>query len=580
MSKPKAFGRSVPVSRALNDFDFVVVKQPADIPEGLSPSAIGAIDRMREEICSQVQAEIQLGFDNLSAKLIHEIQTLPPQGLVQRSPREKSFIDKSKSRRTTSRDNQGLLAGGAGMRTGEDEGTRDSQAVSQNKSFEKCPSEIVRYRSWRSAVVKDINKQQTSLTGYLNAVMTDIRNRSLEDVAMPDNCCVSLVSGKIFSALSFLLIVVNAVWMGYESDTELEQQRGQEWSWPDAINMGFTLWFALELILRVSALRKYFFFGDDWTWNWLDLALVVTSIPELFAHSMNVSFVRLIRLAKLSKALRLVRMVKFISSLREILISVFYTLGSLFWSFVALSLISYIFALFFMQSLAIHVHEGKQYSHTVTNNFSSTWNTMLALFSMVTGGQDWYEVAQEFQNESDHMSKYSLVLYVFFTSFGLMNVIIGVFCARATEASRSDDHLRVAKEKEQRSRKVKDLIHIFNEIDTRRSGNIDHRQFLAYFEKPKAQEMLQSHGLQLFDHQKIWSLMDSYDGNADGLVDLPGFVMGVMRLAGEAKSTELVMLSMQVDHVLHSLKQLILRLSSKQLAPCEKNVGSSLVESL
>jgi len=148
--------------------------------------------------------------------------------------------------------------------------------------------------------------------------------------------------------------------------------------------------------------------------------------------------------------------------------------------------------------------------------------------------------------------------------FGLVNVVVGVFCAKATEASQETHDLRLAKEKDKQSKKIRDLVKIFRMIDTENTGLIHWDQFRKFVESPESRTMLQSHGLQLFALENIWRIMDGYDGEEDNQVDTTAFVMGFVRLAGDSMSADLMLLSMKVREMREDMKMLIQELRDER----------------
>jgi len=184
------------------------------------------------------------------------------------------------------------------------------------------------------------------------------------------------------------------------------------------------------------------------------------------------SYIRILRLARLARSLRLLRLLKFFRSLREILMTVFHTLGSLFWSFVAILLAAYMCALLFMQSIGIQLDAGADFSTNTKQKFKSMWSTMLVLFSVISGGQDWYDFVEDFEKNNAFVPQYGLLFWVFFMLFGLVNVVVAVFCAQATEAQQANHDLRAAKEKEQQAAKIREIVQVFRCIDTQRNGYI------------------------------------------------------------------------------------------------------------
>lgn len=525
--------------------------------ERVFPFSEEQVERLKEDICSQMREEMHFGFDKLALTLSKEIE----QAFDKKAKRSIGTLGTIAAQRASGRFRPSFTPqkmGNLWLHSSTfDRASRVSDDSPEANAISSMNNNTGHHRKkmqpWREAVVSEIHSHERKIQTYLIDMIQEIRVRNLEGENL-DTRLHSWVQGKVFTLLSFFIIMANAAWMGYECNVDLDKQEG----YIQNVNLVFTTWFIIELLLRILALRRYFIFGEDWAWNFLDFVLVLTSIPEYFQNSMKVSFLRIVRMVKLSRAFRLVRLVKFVTSLREILLSLFFTLGSLFWSFISLVLVSYIFALLFMQSISLKRQEGSaEFEANTLDNFKSTWTAMLALFSMISGGQDWFVLVQDFNDQGDYMSKYALVFYIFFMEFGLVNVIIGVFCAKATDASSADDQLRVHREEEKRQKKVRDLIYIFNEIDSQHTGSIHWDRFKEFFESKRAQSMLQFHGLQLFDVNKLWQVMDAYDGAEDGWVDLPGFVMGVMRLAGNAKSTELVMLTVQVEELNQAMQHVV-----------------------
>lgn len=404
-------------------------------------------------------------------------------------------------------------------------------------------------RPWRGQIKAVIlQHQKNGLQQHVAQLMQTFNRRVVSD-GVDEEYLYRLVESQSFTFFSLSIILMNALWMGYEVDHDQGEQ-----GWQNKVNLAFTSWFVAELLLRIIALRIYFFVGQDNRWNILDAFLVLASIPEYFEMGINVSFLRMIRLAKISRAFRLMRFLKLFTSLREIMVSLVSTMGSLFWCFVALVLVSYIFALIFMQSIAFDLEEGVEFDEVTTACFRSTWATMLTLFSMISGGQDWFDFARDFDKNKCYLAKYGLVFYIFFMIFGLCNVVLGVFCAKSTEATLENQDLRLEKEDEKRSKEVQNLMQIFRLIDFGDRGHIEWDQFRTFLKSPRARTMLQAHGLQLFDMDKLWHVMDSYDGCADGKVDMPGFVMGIMRLSGETISTDLFVLAVQVEELREAMQ--------------------------
>lgn len=377
----------------------------------------------------------------------------------------------------------------------------------------------------------------------------------------PTNWMARLVLSKYFTTLSCLAIVANSIWMGYDADVRLqvlaerEQQVGVDgYHWQRSVRISFTVLFGIELCMRVVGLHRHLFCGPDVWWNLFDIFLVMTSISEFFEHSANMNFLRLLRLLKLTKALRLIRVVKFIGSLREILFSLIQTLGCLFWCFVALLLVTYMFAILFVQTLSYEaVEEVPSDLEFAMTKFNSIGSAMLSMFSMISGGMDWYEIAESF----DTFSMLLLVFYVFFMMFGLVNVIIGVFCNKALEAKERDSEMQLAREEDSMKNNIQKAISIFRRMDLDGDDLVSRDEFQEFLQTSEAKTIPVLHGFQFVDFNKLWRVMVSFSGSASSLLDLAGFVKVFVRFAGEAQQTEVVMMSVEIEHIVKRLDQAI-----------------------
>lgn len=99
----------------------------------------------------------------------------------------------------------------------------------------------------------------------------------------PEGHLRHMVLSPAFSAMSQTVTIVNAVLMGYETDVTirgmLQTPPQTPPGWIRRFDMAFTLFFVLELLLRIAAGRAYFFVNpQEWRWHWLDVMLVTTSV--------------------------------------------------------------------------------------------------------------------------------------------------------------------------------------------------------------------------------------------------------------------------------------------------------------
>jgi hypothetical protein len=177
-----------------------------------------------------------------------------------------------------------------------------------------------------------------------------------------------LVTSHAFDCLCMSVIVVNTVFVAYVADWEIKNIGTEKPVLYSELELCFTGFFLLELMLRLYVHRLYFFVNDDMNWNMFDFILVMLSVLDqalsfLLQHGRgekgggggNVGFMRFLRLLKLTKIFRTFRTMRFFKDLSVLLDSFRRSLLSVIWSCVLLSLMLFIFALIFVQALADYI---------------------------------------------------------------------------------------------------------------------------------------------------------------------------------------------------------------------------------
>ncbi|CAE7899003.1 Cacna1h, partial [Symbiodinium sp. KB8] len=135
-----------------------------------------------------------------------------------------------------------------------------------------------------------------------------------------------------------------------------------------AIQIAYTVLFALELTLRILGRGFSVFCAEGCGWIWLDTLIVVISIWESaveiagessgsLASVTSLKSFRLVRLTRLLRTVQFIRIFRFIMALRTLVTSIFSTLKALSWALILLFLIMYVFAILFTQSVNDYVRD-------------------------------------------------------------------------------------------------------------------------------------------------------------------------------------------------------------------------------
>mmetsp|Transcript_17713 Transcript_17713/g.29500 ORF Transcript_17713/g.29500 Transcript_17713/m.29500 type:complete len:202 (+) Transcript_17713:2-607(+) len=157
---------------------------------------------------------------------------------------------------------------------------------------------------------------------------------------------------------------------------------------------------------------------------------------------------------------------------------------------------------------------------------------MATILATATGVVDWITVSRALE-PAGFVYKMVLVLYVHFVSLGVMNVLTGVFLASADEFT--DHNLIVQDESVKVDGFVKQMLHLFEDVDIEGTGKMRWEQFCKAMTTPEVQIYLSSHQLEPTHARLIFDLLDK---GSEGEIDMYEFVIGLLRLKGEAKTID------------------------------------------
>ncbi|CAE7353892.1 Lmf1, partial [Symbiodinium sp. CCMP2456] len=368
----------------------------------------------------------------------------------------------------------------------------------------------------------------------------------------PPYCAERLVKHPGFDLFFTVVVVTNSIFIGVE--LQLSMSTGCRSIPVQAVQYVYTLLFTLELVLRVLGQGPSLFWRDEWTWAWLDLFIVATSLWEVavdvyyysqgntdlavLSGMSSLKAFRIIRITRLIKAVRLVRILRFVMAFRTLITSILHTLKSLFWALMLLALIIYVFAVLFTQAVNDVLKDPESGLSQADIDasvlyFGTLPETMLSLFMSICGGVSWENVLAPLKS----MSVIWVLLYLFyiaFTYFAVMNVVTAVFCQSAIDGAQNDHASKVhaiLSNKEEHLGKIRALFSQFGAED----GVITFDLFREKIKSPEVRHYFQTLGLDVWD---AWSFFKLLDEDAGGAVEIEEFLMGCLRLRGQATAMD------------------------------------------
>merc|ERR1712137_879803 len=118
----------------------------------------------------------------------------------------------------------------------------------------------------------------------------------------------------------------------------------------------FTIFFIVELLMRVVAQKLRFLLGKDKFWNMFDTVLIALSFVQLVADTgSNLTVFRIFRIFRLVRLLKVIRRFRPLESLNLMVIGILNCVVPLFWAICLLLLIMYACGVFFMSCIVSHL---------------------------------------------------------------------------------------------------------------------------------------------------------------------------------------------------------------------------------
>uniref|UniRef100_A0A2K6EX99 Sodium channel protein n=1 Tax=Propithecus coquereli TaxID=379532 RepID=A0A2K6EX99_PROCO len=241
-------------------------------------------------------------------------------------------------------------------------------------------------------IIDNFNQQKKKLGGqdifmteeqkkYYNAMKKLGSKKPQKPIPRPLNkyqgFIFDIVTKQAFDVTIMFLICLNMVTMMVETD----DQSPEKISILTKINLLFVAIFTGECIIKMAALRHYYFTNS---WNIFDFVVVILSIVGtvlsdiIQKYFFSPTLFRVIRLARIGRILRLIRGAK---GIRTLLFALMMSLPALFNIGLLLFLVMFIYSIFGMANFAYVKWEA---GIDDMFNFQTFANSMLCLFQITT----------------------------------------------------------------------------------------------------------------------------------------------------------------------------------------------------
>jgi hypothetical protein len=325
--------------------------------------------------------------------------------------------------------------------------------------------------------------------------------------------------------------------------------------WPNAqavfgaINWAFGIFFFMEIILKIVALRAAF--ARD-MWNWMDLCLVILWWTGKLLHSLvNVQILRLARLVRLCRLVRLMQdMNSSVDSLYLLTTSLRSSMSVLLWSFIMLLVIHLLLALLINQILrAVYFDSGGADGGRAFGNgqievftyFGTFTRAFLTMFEITLA--NWPKACRVLvENVSEVFIIYAVV-HKMVLGFAVIGIVNGIFIQETFTVASVDNSVMVRQTIRRQKIHRDKMRRLFEEADTNADGRIDKGEWEEVCKDAWVRNWLHSQEIHVRDAMNLFEQLD--DG--DGQLTADELIQGTARLTGPAASMNLTTKINQID---------------------------------
>jgi len=311
---------------------------------------------------------------------------------------------------------------------------------------------------------------------------------------------------------------------------------------------------ALQQRLKRIVSNKYFEFamaclilcnvatiGLQRHWNVFDLGVVLVADLEVLLQNLNLSFMRVLRGVRVVKTVRILRVFSIFRALRVMAASLASCLLSVTWAFILIGVAMYLLAVVLMEGASSYLATQQQSQNpktvaTLTEYFNDLPHAMLSILMTISGGIDWYDLVGPFR--SVHPIYAALfTVFIIFVTFGMLNVLVGIFVQRAGEITSHDKELVIQEEMARHTSYLNQLRGLFEELDKNGSSTISYEELEAAIDADaRVTTYFKLLDLDVLEAKALFKLLDV---DEKGEVGIEEFIMGCMRLKGTARSVDL-----------------------------------------
>lgn len=336
------------------------------------------------------------------------------------------------------------------------------------------------------------------------------------------------VQSAAFETCSCAIISFDAIVIGVAADYSVRNRGQNEPKVFQDIGLLCLIWYCVEILLRLGAAPRTFFISG---WNVFDLLCISFDLfARVFSTASEFDNVAIARAFRWFRAFRVFRSLRFLRELRMMAKCIVACSQTVVWVFLFMFMNVYVFAVYLVGQVAVEFREEALTDSTSTDILQQRFGTLsdacLSLFMAISGGISWVEFTDALI--SIHWTNGLVVfVFIFFTTFALLNIVTGVFVESAVAAGRQDEHEVFQKILDGEKSSIKRIRQLFKHINEDDDDYISRDELESKLVEPEVRLLLKSMGM---GAQQARGLFDMLDLDGSGHVTLDEFISCSMRV--------------------------------------------------
>eukprot|EP00930_Biecheleria_cincta_P096166 TRINITY_DN8803_c0_g1_i1.p1 TRINITY_DN8803_c0_g1~~TRINITY_DN8803_c0_g1_i1.p1 ORF type:complete len:554 (-),score=105.78 TRINITY_DN8803_c0_g1_i1:153-1793(-) len=366
----------------------------------------------------------------------------------------------------------------------------------------------------------------------LREVNEEAWNDTLNAAGLDSNALRSVLHKKhwvespVFELSIGVVILLNCICIGVEMD--LAEKTGKN-LWLILENIFCGIWI-IEMLIKICHFRLLYFYDR---WNWLDMFLVGLSIfdawisPFIGAEDSGFEILRLVRILRILRLLKLVRALQMSRNLWLLVQGFTESLSTLNWVLLLIMLVMYCFAVL-LRILVDCKREPFTDWAQCDEMFGDILKTMYTLFQLLTLESWSMAIGRPLVTRQPALF-IVLLLYLGATTFGLLNIIVGVIVENTLNVASQNADLQNKRMQRQLLKELEILKTLFEAADADGSGTLDKEEFCEIIEVAEVKNALIRMEVPVDQPEALFDLVDA---DKQGEVTFQLFAKGVQKVRG------------------------------------------------